>query len=662
VAAAATDTMHYLVLESPGHFADIGLGITLTAVDVVDPGNTPATSEYQPKRISVDKSLRMTADQATVEFANEDLPLGWGPSSLFPTNSRMRIYQWFGDDANEVCTFTGLIDAVADSRDVLTTSITCRDMMALLLDQTFGATAPQTAGEAGAVRTAANGVYLNMEVSAIVTDILDRAGWPTAARVVSATSYVLDEYVISDGTSWAEAIIGETALTGLVGYDAWADELGIFHFESTLTANPLTEPGVPDYTFRSGEDIVSLGDAIDQYELRTRVKIRGPMTTQVLTDVWREQWRTSKIAKPVGIWYDPSAPTYIRVLDRGTKRLYKLRLADRVIVSSVNIGAVITYPLGISGDPSDATIYWVLNAPWLWTPGTSQIVKVRKSDNHVLARYNLTTAHWSSIKVSGAYIYLANLTTDHIYRRSKADGTAVDDYHQVYNSVTQANPSGIMIDGTTINVFWSNSGTTARFLQAAEAAPGTVTKVVKTAGTVLVGGEMNTTTHTECWGGSDSIGRVAQFTLIDTADVTTEVYAEVVDTALEDELGGLAQSEDREHDTHPLDADHAYEIRRDTVDVLAVTNLAQATETAMRRLERLSVRRRVLDVGIIGNPVLQKTDLVRVEDPVTGIADDWTIDTYRSEMAADGTYLGTLALLPVTTPDDDVTDDGDATE
>jgi len=136
----------------------------------------------------------------------------------------------------------------------------------------------------------------------------------------------------------------------------------------------------------------------------------------------------------------------------------------------------------------------------------------------------------------------------------------------------------------------------------------------------------------------------------------------VVDTALEDELGGLAQTEPREHDTHPLDADHAYEIRRDTVDVLAVTNLAQATETAMRRLEKLSVRRRVLDVGIIGNPVLQKTDLVRVEDPVTSLADDWTIDTYRSEMAADGTYLGTLALLPVTTPDDDVTDDGDATE
>ena len=620
-------------------------------------------ASYPPKRISIDKSLRMTADQATVEFANEDLPLGWGPDSLFPTNSRLRAYQWFGDADNEVCTFTGLIDAVTDSRDPLTTAVTCRDMMALLLDQTFGATAPQGADEDGAVRTEANGVYLSREVSYIVADILDRAGWPSADRAITPTSYVLDEYVIPDGTSWAEAIVGEAVLTGLVGYDAWADEAGVFHFAPTFTAGALTEPGTPAYTFQSGVDILSLQDATDQYDLRTRVKVRGPLTTQVLTDTWRELWRTRKISKPVGIWYDPSDSANIRVLDRGTKRLYKLRQSDRVVLSSVNIGAVITYPLGVSGDPSDSTIYWILNGPWLWGSGSvSQMVKVRKSDNHVLARYNLDTDHWSSIKVSGSYIYVANLTDDKVYRRSKTTGAAVDSFRHTYNSNLQSNPSGVMIDGTTINVFWSNSGTTARFLQCAESAPGTVTKVVKTAGTALVGGEMDTTTHTECWGGSDSLGLVAKFTLVAVEDVTTEVYAEVVDIDLEDELGALAQSEVRVHDAHSGDPVHAFEVRRDTLDVTVVTSLAQATETAMRRLDKLSQRRRVLDVGIVGNPALQKTDFVRVEDPVTGIAEDWSIDTYRSDMAADGTYLGTLALIPVETPDDDVTDDGDATE
>ena len=205
-----------------------------------------ASGTTAPKRISIDKSLRMTADQATVEFANEDLPLGWGPDSVFVTNSRCRIYQWYGDDTdNEVLTFTGLIDAVTDNRDVATTSITCRDMMALLLDQTFGATAPQGADEDGAVRTAANGVYLSMEISDIVEDILDRAGWPTADRDITATSYVLDEYIITDGTSWAEAIIGESVLTGLTGYDAWADELGVFHFAPSLLEDSLTDPGTP---------------------------------------------------------------------------------------------------------------------------------------------------------------------------------------------------------------------------------------------------------------------------------------------------------------------------------------------------------------------------------------------------------------------------------
>jgi len=619
---------------------------------------------FQPKRISLDKSLRMTADQATIEIANEDLPYGWGPGSpSFVTNSRVRTFQWYGHPDNEVQTFTGIVDARTDTRDVLTTSLACRDMMALLIDQTFGATAPQGAEETDAVRTAANGVYLSMEIHAIVADILDRAGWPTADRAITDTSYVLDEYIIPDGTSWAEAIIGEAVLTGLVGFDAWADEAGVFHFAPSLLEDSLTDPGTPAYTFESGVDIVSLQDMTDQYDLRTRVKVRGPLTTTTLTDTWREIWRTSKFAHPVGLWYDSTDSANIRVLDRGTKRLYKMRQSDRVVLSSTYLGTVIPYPLGLSGDPSDATIYYVLNGPWLWGSGAASSIKVvRKADNVVLDTYALDTDHWSAVKCSGAYLYTTNLSDERVYRWDKTDGSAVDDFRHTYQTVAQSNPSGIMIDGTTISVFWSNGGTTARFLQCAEAAPGTVTKVVKTAGTSLHGGEMDTTTHTECWGDDDGAGLVAKFTLVEAVDQTDEVYAEVVDTALEDELGALAQMESRTHDTHSGDADHPFEIRRDTVDVTIVTSLAQATDTAMRRLDRLSQRRRVLDVGIVGNPALQKSDLVSIIDPVTGIDSEWLIDTYRTEMSADGTYLGTLALLPVTVPDDDVTDDGDATE
>jgi hypothetical protein len=647
----------------PGYLGTIGPSFIRIRVRQWGTGEAAGvtTHAYQPTRLDIEQSLAISAGQLSAAFANEDLPLGWGPSSVFPTNSRIRVYQWYGDAANEVRTFTGVVDRVADSRDPLTTVIACRDMMALLIDTTFSATAPQGADEAGAVRTEANGVYLNREVSYIVNDILDRWGWPSADRAVTATSYTLAEYALVDGESGAGAIIGQDRLGGLVGYDAWADELGVFHFAPSVASRSLTGAETASYTFRTGVDILSLSDSTDQYDLRTRVKVRGPLTTETLTDTWREVWRTTKIRYPVGIWHDPSDAGNIRVIDRGTRRLYKLRQSDRVVLSSVYLGGVIPNPLGVSGDPSDSTVYWVLNAPWMWGSGTaSSVKKVRKSDNVVLATYTLTTDHWSSVKVSGSYIYLANLTADRVYRRNKATGAAVDSFSHTYGGATQLNPSGLMVDGATISVMWNNSGTTARFLQCAEGAPGTVTKVVKTAGTVLVGGEMDTTTHTECWGGSDGLGIVAKFTLVDVGSMTTTVSREAVDTALEDELGLLAQVEPRVHDTHSGDAAHPWVARRDTVTLDAVISLSQAYETAARRLDALAQRTRVLDAGIIGNPALQKTDIVRVEDPVTGISEDWLIDTHRTSMAAGGTWVGTLALVPAVAPTDVVADDGSA--
>jgi hypothetical protein len=636
----------------PQAYAALGWGLDVAGVE-------PDFSVIlQPKRISKDKSLRMTADSAEVEFANEDLPLGWGPTSIFPTNCRIRIYEWYGDAANAVQTFTGLIDAVRDSRDFLTTVLTCRDRFALLIDETFSTTAPQTAGEAGAVRTEANGVYLDREVSYIVGRLLDEAGWPTADRAITETSYVLEEFIVGDGASYADTIVGQEQLTGLVGYEAWADELGIFHFAPTATSDSLTEPGVPVYTFRTGEDITDLSDATDQYGLRTRVKIRGPLTT--LKDAWTERWRTSKFKKPVGLWYDPGEPLYLRVLDRGTKRMYKLRQSDRVAISSVYLGSVVAHPLGLSGDPSDATIYWVLNCPWI-DGGASTgntLKKIRRSDNHVLASYALPNGRWSAVKVSAAFIWLTNLDTDRFYKRSKVDASAIANYSHTYGAVIQANPSGIMVDGTTLHVFWSNGGTTARFLICDEASPGTVDRAIRTAGTALHGGEMDTTTHTECYGDSDSLGLVAKFSLVE--PVSNDVAVEVIDSDLEDELGALAGTEPRTHDAHPGDSAHSFEVRRETIELEVITSLAQATETARRWLDRLAQRRRVLDAGIIGNPALQKTDLVRVEDPVTGIGQSFLIDTYRSVM--DGTFVGTLALLPVEGTDDDPTDDGDADE
>jgi hypothetical protein len=407
--------------------------------------------------------------------------------------------------------------------------------------------------------------------------------------------------------------------------------------------------------------VMSLGWETDQYDLRTRVKVRGPLTT--LKNAWTELWRTSKFHLPVGLWYDPTDSANLRVLDRGTKRLYKLRQSDRVILSSVYLGGVCGHPLGLSGDPASSSFYWVLEAPWR-TTGVStgnQVLKLRKSDNHVLARWAIPDGRWSAIKVSASFIWLTNLDTDKVHKRSKTDGSSIASYSITYGGVAQTNPSGLMIDGTTLHYFFSNGGSTARFLIADESAPRTITGVVSTAGTQLHGGEMDTTTHTECYGDSDSLGLVAKFTL--KTPVTNDVAQEAIDTDLEDELGILAQIGDRIHDSHPDDAAHPFQIRRETMDIEEVTSLAQAMQVAQERLAELSKRRQVLDIGIVGNPALQKGDLISCDDPLVGITVYGRIDTLETDMSADQPYVGVAAVIPQdVTIDDDVTEASDSVD
>jgi hypothetical protein len=58
-------------------------------------------------------------------------------------------------------------------------------------------------------------------------------------------------------------------------------------------------------------------------------------------------------------------------------------------------------------------------------------------------------------------------------------------------------------------------------------------------------------------------------------------------------------------------------------------------QVAQQRLAELAKRREVLDVGIVGNPALQKGDLVSVDDPLVGITVYGRIDTLETDMTAD---------------------------
>jgi hypothetical protein len=666
-----TTAMHWdgtttpLVGSATISWAPLGYGGVMLQIGVA-PG-LPTTHVFYPRRISIDKSRKVAAAAMTVELDNADGALGRFPDQTVVVEGNViRAYAWYGDAANELRKFTGVIDKVLEHEDpdadpgIVT--ITCRDRMKHLLVEEFSASAPQGADEDGAVRTAANGVFLNMEVSDIVAAILDAAGIPSAERVISPTSYMVDEYVLPDGISWAEAILGINRLTDLVGYELWADEDGIIRFAPTGLGGGDTEVDqVPDYTYRVGEDLTELDLAGDDYDLATRVKVRGPLTTN--KPAWAETWHTNVIALPVGLFYDAADPDHLYVLDRSTKKLYKLLQSDRSIVSSVTLTGI-THPLGISGDPSDATIYWILEAPWKYTGSTTgnKIHKVRRSDQAILATYAIANGRWTTIKVSAAAIWLGNWDTDQVHKHSKADGSSVASYTVTFEAVAQTNPTGIAVDGTTLLLFFYGMSGGNRFLLVDESDPTTVdptnalgvtSGVISTAGTNILGGEMDTTTHADLYACSDDLGLVWKFALVEPVDETVAVV--VADLDLEDEIGLAAQVGDRTHDlTHAGDPDHPFEIRRLTFDLKVITSVAQATESATRLLARYSQRRLTLDVGTVGNPAQQLRDMVAIDDPVAAIDEAerlWMVDTLRTEMDAEGdTFLAVMALLPWQAP------------
>jgi hypothetical protein len=242
-AESATSTYHR-DHRSMGYTAIFELAVEPTPEISIDTVRLPTM------RINLNHNLRMGPDQAEVELANEALTLGFGPTSLILTNTRCRVYQWFGDVANEVLTFTGVVDKVADSRDPLVTSLSCRSMAGpILVDQTFSTAAPQLADEAGTVRTEDNGVYLSKEVDYIASDILERAGWPSDLIDVAATSFVLDEFVIEDGATWWDTL---SRLAGFVGYTLWDDEDGYIRLRTLGSAAGVDDELTPDYEYLIG--------------------------------------------------------------------------------------------------------------------------------------------------------------------------------------------------------------------------------------------------------------------------------------------------------------------------------------------------------------------------------------------------------------------------
>ena len=589
--------------------------------------------------VDIEKSLQNDASSFTIEIPPP-------PADLAPYVARdafIRVEQWFGDVANAVQTFEGFIDKVEDTRDDSGRSIvlTGRDWMKHAIVQGFIVSSPQGADETGTVRTPDNGVFLNMEVSDIVTELLTHLAFPSTA--VSQTSYQIDEFIVGDNDSYA-ATFSRLAL--LVGFRSYCDEAGCYRFEAP--AVPLDGDGVPipAAIFRAGGptiayptamDMLSIARAEDDYDLATRVKVIGPMTT--MKPAWTQTWSTAKIPKPTGIAYIPTDTTHIKVCGGSTRRIYTLLRSNRTITAT---GTQIagTYLAGLSTDPSDASILWGLDAPWRVGSGSaSKILKLNSTTYAVLDSFTLPSGMWADIKADGSVLWLANQTTGQFHTRSKADGSSITS-HAIGG---RSDPTGVAVDGTKLYFFFAASN---KALEYDSSDLSTLLRTISTAGTGIIGGEVDTTTHNDLFACSDTVGSgpgtVWEYTIIEPVDNTVSVVAisgvGVVHPEPTIPTGPLETS-------YPPDGVHRNPIRRSILQLPVITSYAQATDTVLDQLDQLDQARLTIDFGIVGHPGLQKTDVIQVIDAVTDISSYMSVDTYRAS-AGDG-YFGTVAAVPV---------------
>ena len=602
------------------------------------------TETIQVASLGIDRSRKMAAAQLDVTLDNETGTRGWysGSGLVYIPNNRVRAYAWYGAHANRVQLFTGLLDRPHEHRNPKTLTLKARSRMKWMLEQGFSATAPQGADDTGAVRTEDNGVYIGKTIGYIVADIASRAGWPAEDVVIDpvADTITLAEYTLTDNSSWASQIAGADRLTTAAGCDLVEDELGKLRFEpSPLIA--ASEPD-PDWTFAAGVNVLALDHEVDDEDRATRVEVTGPMTSAV--PKWDQVWSTSALDHPVGAWYDPTDPDYLRVVDRITKRIYRIKQSDRSIASSKYLGG---YPLGLSGDPTDSTHYFVLNAPWRNTGSTSgNSVKEYDSATHALLNtYSLPNGRWSALKTDGTYIYLTNYDDGKVYRRNMTGG-AVSNHATVYNGVTQGQATGMWLNGTTLGVFFADH---KRFLLMDTSALGTVTGVQSTEGTRIAGGESDTDTDIDLYAVASagsfglSSGMVAKFTLAEL--ITTDVSALAIDYDLEDRLGVQSGIADRDHGACPnIEGDHAFEARLVQFAMKVVQSLSQAGDVGDAQLALLSRLRRVADLATIGHPGVQLNDVIRYVDAIAGTDAVWIVDSMRILIAK--TYTQTMSVLP----------------
>lgn len=263
-----------------------------------------------------------------------------------------------------------------------------------------------------------------------------------------------------------------------------------------------------DYTLLSpqreagGENLVIHGLGALSYLDRARM-LPCSFSLEDSIGTWTKIWATTSVNRPVGVAFDAAMSGYVFVGGLGSRKVKKLDQATRAVVaSSAALWSGTDRAMGgISLDPDDDTIMWILEAPWLLGSGAN--TKIRKYQRAasglpttLLDTYDLGSAvKLTDIRVDGDYVWTSRYDNDRIQKRDKSDPTSIVASSTItYKGKVQRKPNGIAINGTKVAYWFGGDagGGTGRALIADTSAYTTITGVQNTTNVSAFGGEWTT--------------------------------------------------------------------------------------------------------------------------------------------------------------------------
>ena len=574
--------------------------------------------------ISTQKDADMDAGSCNVELANVDAacnlhdPLSALYAYMQP-NARIEIWQWHGDVANAVKTFTGITSQPQQSHNGQTVTLVGLDRGKKLIKQSVVLDAPQELDQTGYVRDMGNYVYLNKTVNEVLDDLLTKAGLaPMLDRAWYPSSYVFKELKFQSGSLMAAAKDAAHA-AGLV---LWADEDGIFRSAPLVAA-----PGASVWTFRAREDITELGTEVDDDQTYTRVRVIGK--ANLGAKYLAEQFVWPGLGSPAGIEYDKLTKT-VWYLDYN-RHLYRLDPnANMAVLEDTDLSAWLAWPDGIALDLLDDHL-WISDGfdASLGNNVNRTFRKIHRTTKAtLLGPFTNPDGDHCGIHAYDAgggvvRLYMPTYSTAKLVRMNTngTENSRVNSPVALPTAITSDTGGGyylsawdqsdffqIAFDGSIVNRIAQPQKNANEIGSVADAAVfdfGDVYQVFKDQNTIVKYAVSGTP-----------------------SSAATATLAEAVAADLEDELQG--------------------ERRYLQVVDLGITDLAMAQYTANRLLAAARQYRYRVTKGAVGNPGLQLHDRVTLSSPADGIASDWLVRAIRADQTADaGTYLMVCVLEPI---------------